>query len=51
MKYRGVIDTNVLYAVRAEDYIATRAARSGKGAFARILKRVPRRAPLPGDER
>ncbi|MCX6996050.1 MAG: toxin-antitoxin system HicB family antitoxin [Kiritimatiellaeota bacterium] len=37
-------------ALTTEEYIASRAKRAGKGAFRRVLDRVPRRAPLPADE-
>ncbi len=37
-------------ALTTEDYIATRAGKSRKGAFAKILARVPERPPLSGDE-
>ena len=37
-------------ALRTEDYIATRAKNARKGAFRRVLDRVPSREPLPGDE-
>lgn len=37
-------------ALATEEYIASRAERAGKGSFKRVLDRVPRRAPLPGDE-
>ena len=37
-------------ALTTEDYIAKRASRARKGAFAKILVRVPKREPLPGDE-
>jgi hypothetical protein len=32
------------------DYLAERAKRSDRAAFARVLAKVPSRAPLPGDE-
>ena len=37
-------------ALTTEDYIATRARKARKGAFKKVLARVPKRAPLPGDE-
>ena len=37
-------------AIATEHYIASRAKKARKGAFRRVLDRVPRRAPLPGDE-
>lgn len=38
-------------AITTEDYIAARAAKDRKGAFTKVLDRVPERNPLPGDER
>ena len=37
-------------ALTTEDYIRKRARRARKGAFAKVLDRVPERKPLPGDE-
>ena len=37
-------------AITTEDYISARAKRARKGAFKKVLDRVPRRKPLPGDE-
>ena len=37
-------------ALKKEDYIAARARSARKGAFRRVLERVPKRRPLPGDE-
>jgi len=37
-------------ALTTEEYIENRAKRAGKGAFRRVLDRVPHRSPLPGDE-
>ena len=37
-------------AIMTEDYIDARAKRVRPGSLARVLKRVPKRAPLPGDE-
>ena len=37
-------------ALTTEGYIATRAKSARKGAFRRVLDRVPKRPPLPGDE-
>ena len=37
-------------ALTTEDYIARRAKNARKGAFAKVLDRVPKRKPLPGDE-
>lgn len=39
-----------LSALTTEEYIATRAKSSRKGAFKKVLNRVPKRTPLPGDE-
>ena len=36
-------------AITTEDYIAARAKQARKGAFKRVLDRVPEREPLPGD--
>jgi predicted transcriptional regulator len=32
------------------DYLKERAARGSRDAFERVLRKVPNRAPLPGDE-
>lgn len=37
-------------ALTTEDYIANRAKHARKGAFTKVLNRVPVRKPLPGDE-
>ena len=37
-------------AITTEELIATRARHARKGAFKRILDRVPLRTPVPGDE-
>jgi hypothetical protein len=37
-------------ALTTEDYIARRARGAHKGAFSKVLDRVPTRKPLPGDE-
>ena len=37
-------------ALTTEDYVAARAKRARKGAFKKVLERVPKRKPLPGDE-
>jgi len=37
-------------ALTTEDYIAHRAKHARKGAFSKILDRVPKRKPLLGDE-
>lgn len=37
-------------ALTTENYINQRASRARKGAFAKVLDRVPGRKPLPGDE-
>jgi hypothetical protein len=37
-------------ALTTEEYICNRAQQERKGAFKRILRRVPGRKPLPGDE-
>lgn len=37
-------------AILTEEYLEHRAKRSKKGAFKKILDRVPRRKPLPGDD-
>lgn len=37
-------------ALTTEDYIANRAQHARKGAFTKVLNRVPQRKPLRGDE-
>lgn len=37
-------------AITTEGYIAARAERARKGGFKKVLDRVPKRDPLPGDE-
>ena len=37
-------------AIMTEEYLETRAQRAKKGAFRKILDKVPDREPLPGDE-
>ena len=37
-------------ALATEDYIAARAKKARKGAFKKVLRRVPQHTPLPGDE-
>ena len=37
-------------AITTEDYIAARAKKARKGAFKKVLDRVPKREPLPGDD-
>jgi hypothetical protein len=37
-------------ALTTEDYIAARARNARKGAFKKVLDRVPKRKPLRGDE-
>ena len=37
-------------ALTTEDYIAARTQQARKGAFKKVLDRVSKRAPLPGDE-
>lgn len=32
------------------DYLAERATRGNRAAFERVLRKVPARAPVPGDE-
>jgi hypothetical protein len=38
-------------AIMTEEYLENRARKAKKGAFKRVLGRVPDRTPLPGDER
>jgi len=37
-------------ALTTEDYIAARAKNARQGAFEKVLDRVPKRKPQPGDE-
>jgi uncharacterized protein (DUF1778 family) len=37
-------------AIMTEDYLKSRAKRARKGDFKKILDKVPKREPLPGDE-
>ena len=37
-------------ALTTEEYIAARAESARSGAFKKVLDRVPRRKPLPGDQ-
>ena len=37
-------------ALMTEEYLETRAKKAKKGDFRKILAKVPRRKPLPGDE-
>lgn len=37
-------------ALSTADYIAERAEKTRPGAFGKVLDRVPKRKPLPGDE-
>ncbi len=37
-------------AITTEDYISGRAKKARQGAFRKVLDRVPKRKPLPGDE-
>ncbi|MEW6354690.1 MAG: toxin-antitoxin system HicB family antitoxin [Planctomycetota bacterium] len=37
-------------AIMTEEYLGFRAARADRKAFRKILKNVPRRKPMPGDE-
>jgi len=37
-------------ALTTESYITERARKARKGAFAKVLDRVPKRKPMPGDE-
>jgi hypothetical protein len=37
-------------AIMTEEYLENRAKKAKKGAFKRVLDRVPRKKPLPGDE-
>ena len=42
--------TEKISALTTEDYLIKRAKRAKKGAFRRILDKVPDRKPLPGDK-
>jgi len=42
--------TEKISALTTEEYIVARAKKARKGAFKRVLERVPKRKPLPGDE-
>ncbi len=42
--------TEKISALTTEEYLAARAKKARKGAFKEVLRRVPRRRPLPGDE-
>jgi len=42
--------TEKISALTTEEYIAARAKKARKGAFKKVLERVPKRKPLPGDE-
>ena len=42
--------TEKISALTTEDYITGRAKNARKGAFKKVLDRVPKRNPLPGDE-
>jgi hypothetical protein len=37
-------------AITTGDYISARAKKARKGAFKKVLDRVPKQEPLPGDE-
>jgi hypothetical protein len=37
-------------ALETEDYLVNRAKKSRKGAFKKVLDRVPKRKPIKGDE-
>ena len=37
-------------AIMTEEYIEARGKKARRGAFKKVLDRVPRREPLPGDE-
>ncbi len=41
--------TEKIAALSTEDYITARAHKARPGAFKRVLDRVPKRKPLPGD--
>jgi hypothetical protein len=42
--------TEKISALTTEEQIAERARKARKGAFKKVLDRVPKRTPLPGDE-
>jgi hypothetical protein len=42
--------TEKISALTTEEYITARAKKARKGAFKKVLERVPKRKPLPGDE-
>jgi hypothetical protein len=42
--------TEKISALATEEYITARAKKARKGAFKKVLDRVPEREPLPGDE-
>ncbi len=41
--------TEKISALATEEYITARAKKARKGAFKKVLERVPKRKPLPGD--
>jgi hypothetical protein len=41
--------TEKISALTTEEYITARAKKARKGAFKKVLERVPKRKPLPGD--
>jgi len=41
--------TEKISALTTEEYITARTKRARKGAFKKVLERVPKRKPLPGD--
>ncbi|MBD3337617.1 MAG: toxin-antitoxin system HicB family antitoxin [Candidatus Lokiarchaeota archaeon] len=42
--------TEKISAINTEDYLTERAKRADRKDFEKILKKVPKRKPLPGDE-
>ncbi len=42
--------TEKISALTTEEYITARAKKARKRAFKKVLERVPKRKPLPGDE-
>jgi len=42
--------TEKIAALSTADYIAERVGKTRSGAFGKVLDRVPKRKPLPGDE-
>ncbi len=42
--------TEKISALTTQEYIAARAKKARKGAFKKVLERVPKRKPLRGDE-